>query len=144
MTSESPGALAEVLAVLAAEREITRVLHRYCHAVDCRDMQELLSVYHPDAADEHGSYSGDAKGFVAYLDERMPRVYQATMHALSNISIDVRGDVAFTESYVTASHLIRPEHGGGLPAHLCPARLQPKSSPRISRTGLYSMTASPR
>ena len=36
------------------------------------------------------------------------------MHALSNISIDLQGDVAFTESYVTASHLIRPERGGGL------------------------------
>jgi ketosteroid isomerase-like protein len=114
LNSESPETLAEVLGVLAAEREITRVLHRYCHAVDRHDMQELLSVYHPDAADEHGSYSGDAEGFVAYLDERMPRVYEATMHALSNISIDVRGDVAFTESYVTASHVIRPELGGGL------------------------------
>jgi ketosteroid isomerase-like protein len=114
VNSDSPEALGEVLAVLTAEREITRVLYRYCHAVDRHDMQELLSVYHPDAADEHGSYAGDAKGFVAYLDERMPRVYQATMHVLSNISIDVRGDVAFTESYVTASHLIRPEHGGGL------------------------------
>ena len=114
MNSDSPEALGEVLAVLTAEREITRVLHRYCHAVDRHDMQELLSVYHPDAADEHGSYAGDAKGFVAYMDERMPRVYQATMHVLSNISIDLRGDVAFTESYVTASHLIRPELGGGL------------------------------
>jgi ketosteroid isomerase-like protein len=114
MNSESPEALAEVLAVLAAEREITRVLYRYCHAVDRHDRQELLSVYHQDAADEHGTYAGDAKGFVAYLDERMPRVYQATMHALSNISIDLQGDVAFTESYVTASHLIRPELGGGL------------------------------
>ena len=73
MNSESPEALAEVLAVLAAEREITRVLHRYCHAVDRHDMRELLSVYHPDAADEHGTYAGDAKGFVAYLSERMPR-----------------------------------------------------------------------
>jgi hypothetical protein len=76
LNSESAEALAEILAVLAAEREITRVLYRYCHAVDRHDMQELLSVYHPDAADEHGSYAGDAKGFVAYLDERMPRVYQ--------------------------------------------------------------------
>lgn len=73
MSGESPEALAEVVAVLAAERELTRVLHRYCHAVDRHDMQELLSVYHPEAADEHGTYSGHAKGFVAYLDERMPR-----------------------------------------------------------------------
>ena len=34
------------------------------------------------------------------------------MHVLSNISIDIRGDVAFTESCMTASHVIRPELGG--------------------------------
>jgi len=67
MNSEPLKALAEVLAVLAAEREITRVLHRYCHVVDRHDMQELPSVCHPDAADEHSTYSRDAKGFVAYL-----------------------------------------------------------------------------
>ncbi|HTZ23839.1 MAG TPA: hypothetical protein VMC83_07585 [Streptosporangiaceae bacterium] len=44
---------------------MTRVLHRYRHAVDRHDMQELLSVYHPDAADEHGTYSGDAGGLGA-------------------------------------------------------------------------------
>jgi ketosteroid isomerase-like protein len=111
MSGETAAALAEVM---AAEREITQVLYRYCHAVDRHDMAELLSVYHPGAADEHGSYSGTAEGFVAYLDERMPRMYQATMHVLTNITINVRGDAADTESYVTASHLIRVEYGGGL------------------------------
>ena len=58
MKQRAPQALAEVLAVLAAEREITRVLHRYCHVVDRHDIQELPSVYHPDAGDEHSTHSG--------------------------------------------------------------------------------------
>jgi ketosteroid isomerase-like protein len=101
-------------ATLLAEREITRVLLRYCHSIDRLDLDELRSVYHPDAVDEHGSYSGDVDGFVAYIHERLPRMYASTMHALSNICIDVRGDLAYVESYVLASHLIVPALGGGL------------------------------
>jgi hypothetical protein len=46
-----PVASSEALsAIINAEREITRVLHLYCHAVDRHDMVELRSVYHPGAA----------------------------------------------------------------------------------------------
>lgn len=110
MNSPSDG----LLDTIRAERAIVRVLHSYCHAIDRLDEQELRSVYHPGAVDDHGSYRGSAEGFVAEILPRLRKVYSATQHSLSNISVDVRGDVAFAESYVTASHVIAADLGGGL------------------------------
>lgn len=106
--------MTELFDIVLAEREITRVLHRYCHAIDRLDRGELRSVYHPDAVDDHGSYSGSATGFVGWVLDRLPTQYERTQHSLSNITIEVRGDVAFSESYVTATHVIVPDLGGGV------------------------------
>jgi hypothetical protein len=102
------------LQLLLDERAITRVLHRYCHAVDRLDADELRSVYHADARAEHGTYSEDIDGFVADTMERLVVDFATTTHSLSNVTIDIRGCVAFTESYVMASHVLSPARGGGL------------------------------
>jgi len=83
---------------------ITDVLHLYCRAIDRTDEDLLASVYHPDAIDDHGSFSGDAAAFVARTIRRMREEYEASQHRISNILIELRGDVAFVESYVVAVH----------------------------------------
>ena len=103
-----------LLDTIRAEREIVRTLHRYCHAIDRLDADELRSVYHPGAIDDHGSYRGSAEGFIAGILPRLRQTYAATQHSLSNISIDIHGDTAFVESYVMASHVIAVDLGGGL------------------------------
>lgn len=96
-----------------AEREITRVLHLYCRGVDRLDTDALRATYHAGATDDHGVYVGTAEGFIDYLLERLPRVYLATQHALSNITIDlVDPSTAIVESYVHATHLLELSSGG--------------------------------
>jgi hypothetical protein len=89
---------------LLDRQAITDVLHLYCRAIDRTDEDLLASVYHPDAMDDHGSFSGDAAAFVARTIRRMREEYEASQHRISNILIELRDDVAFVESYVVAIH----------------------------------------
>ncbi len=87
----------------ADERAIQHVLSRYSRAIDRFDMELLRTVYHPDAYDDHGGYKGDVEGFVAYLNEVLPR-FEATQHFLGNTHVELDGDVAHTETYCQALH----------------------------------------
>lgn len=103
------------LAELVDRQRITDVLHRYCRAVDRLDHDLLLSAYHPDAVDDHGSFVGTAGDFAARTIDRMARAYEATQHRLANVAIDLRGDTAWVESYVVATHVLpgnAVEHAG--------------------------------
>jgi hypothetical protein len=91
------------LEVLWAEREIGRVLLRYCRGVDRLDEATVRSCYHPDARDEHGSFEGDVDEFIAWAFRLLGR-YTSTMHLLGNVLIDVHGDVAIAETYGIAYH----------------------------------------
>ncbi|MEP6659417.1 MAG: nuclear transport factor 2 family protein [Acidimicrobiales bacterium] len=88
---------------------IERVLLRYCRAIDRCDAELLRSCYHDDAHDHHGPYRGDRDGFVDYaigdLRARAESHGQLTTHLLSNILVDIDGDVADAESYFRASHV---------------------------------------
>jgi hypothetical protein len=101
---------------LMDRQAITEVLHLYCRAVDRLDEALLASVYHPGSVDDHGSFSGDASTFVTRTVRRMREVYEATQHRISNVLIDLDGDVADVESYVIAVHALpgnRIEVAGG-------------------------------
>jgi ketosteroid isomerase-like protein len=106
---------ADGLAQLLDRQRITEVLHRYCRAVDRLDRDLLLSAYHPDAVDDHGSFTGTAADFAARTIGRMAEAYEATQHRLANVSIDLHGDTAWVESYVVATHVLAGnaiEHAG--------------------------------
>jgi 3-phenylpropionate/cinnamic acid dioxygenase small subunit len=89
------------LAELVARQEIADVLHRYCRAVDRRDPDLLRSTYHEDAEDDHGVYRGPVDGLVDFMQNDGLAVVH---HAISNISIELDGDVAHTECYLDAVH----------------------------------------
>jgi hypothetical protein len=91
---------------LCDRQAITDVLHRYCRAVDRLDEELLLSVYHPDGFDDHGSFKGTAPAFAARTIARMAEAYESTQHLLSNITIDRHEDTADVESYVVAVHAL--------------------------------------
>lgn len=106
---------ADGLAELLDRQRITEVLHRYCRAVDRLDHELLLSTYHPDAVDDHGSFVGTAADFAVRTVRRMAEAYEATQHRLGNVTIDLRGDTAWVESYVVATHVLAGnaiEHAG--------------------------------
>lgn len=88
---------------LADELAIRRVLATYCRAIDRCDAGLLRSVYWPDAVDQHGIFNGNAMQFVDFIVP-MLRNMRMTCHSISNILIELQGDVARVETYVRAYH----------------------------------------
>lgn len=92
--------------------EITEVLHRASRAVDRGDLEMMESCFHPDALD----YRGVVNGSAANARKKLRSInLTVTQHVTTNISIDLDGDFADVESYVTAFHHIDPAPG-------CPER----------------------
>lgn len=92
------------------KQEIHEVLMRYCRGIDRCDLDLVLSAFHEDAYDNH-----TGKAELAY--ERFPKVLKVaesnvkrTSHNICNEFVEVRGDVAASESYLLAYHRIE-DHG---------------------------------
>lgn len=102
------GSLEERIASLEAQlrelrdrQEITDVLYRASRAVDRGDIALMESCFHPDGLD----YRGVANGPAANSRDALRAVPMAVLfHATTNVLIELDGDVANTESYVTAFH----------------------------------------
>jgi 3-phenylpropionate/cinnamic acid dioxygenase small subunit len=89
------------------QQEIHDLLMRYTRGVDRKDIELVLSTFHDDAIDDHGSWKGPETintGRIA-ADE-----VGQTMHFVGNQLIEVDGDVAFAESYFISYRTI--EEGG--------------------------------
>jgi SnoaL-like domain len=99
-------AISPDLQLVLDEASIRRVLYAYCRAADRGDLVALRAVYHPDATDDHtGVYSGDVDGFIDFIGLSLAAgTVTCTRHCLSNIVIEVDGDVAVVESYFDALH----------------------------------------
>jgi hypothetical protein len=94
--------LSESLETYAAKQAITEVLYRYCHAVDRIDPDLASGIWHPDGVAHYEDiFEGTGAGLVAFVFEQH-RKADATSHQLANVLIDVQGDRATSESYVTA------------------------------------------
>ena len=88
---------------LLDEREIHKVLLRYCRGIDRMDRELVRSCYHEDATDEHGSFSGSVEEFLAWVWPLLER-YTLTMHFVGNCLVEVAGDLAAAETYGIAFH----------------------------------------
>ncbi len=94
--------LPESLETYAAKQAITEALYRYCHAVDRIDADLAAHIWHADGVAHYEDvFDGTGAEFLAFVFEQH-RKADATSHQLANILIDVQGDRATSESYVTA------------------------------------------
>jgi hypothetical protein len=83
---------------LLDRQEIVDCIHRYTRGVDRLDEDLILSAFHEDAIDYHGTFVGSPREFVAWLwPNHAKRV--ATQHFVTNHSIDIEGDTAHVETY---------------------------------------------
>ncbi|MDI2129693.1 nuclear transport factor 2 family protein [Yinghuangia seranimata] len=91
---------------LLARQEIHDVVLRYCRGIDRMDLDLVRSCYHPDATDDHGSFTGTADEFVAWVGRLLPR-YETTMHLVANHLAEFpedSADLARAETYGIAFH----------------------------------------
>ena len=96
------------------DREAIRdCLARYCRGVDRFDAYLLRSVYWPDAIDDHGDFKGPASEFIPHVLKGL-RAGSGNFHSISNVLIELDGDVAYSEAYVTSWHPITRD---GVPAN---------------------------
>ncbi len=100
------------VAALLDKQEIREVVLRYCRGIDRMDQDLVRSCYHSDATDEHGSFVGGVEEYIAFAWKLMPR-YDATMHFVGNVLIELEGDLARSEAYCIAHH----RSASGEPAH---------------------------
>lgn len=98
---------------LADQLEIQRLLALYCRGIDRCDAALLKTVYWPDADEEHGIFNGKAWAFADFIVPLI-RGMKITSHAISNVLIELDGDVALTETYVNAYHLMDDPQQGPL------------------------------
>jgi len=115
------------LRVLLDKQEITEVLARYCRAIDRLDEELLRSVYWPDGYDDHMSFAGPVADFIPEAIKSCASMFKSTVHLISNILIEVEGDVARSETCFVSFKppertarrpRIRPHHLRALPGSL--------------------------
>jgi hypothetical protein len=97
---------------LVAERDIRNLIFRYCRGIDRLDFDLVESVFWPDAKLRYGGEQSPAE-FVAGGRRGLP-LYALTQHSVSNVLIEVDGDVAKGEAYCQARH--RSAANGDTPA----------------------------
>lgn len=88
---------------LLDRQAINDVLLRYCRGVDRGDIDLLASVYHDDGIDDHGFWKGLGKDFAVFINTMLKDAGSGNcQHRLSNVWIELEGDMAFVESYSDA------------------------------------------
>lgn len=88
---------------LLDRQAITEVLYLYCRACDRADEVLLRSCFHPGSQHRHGSFEGVSEDFCS-MAMRIISTATVTKHVLTNVQIELAGNVAVTEAYYHAYH----------------------------------------
>jgi hypothetical protein len=90
--------LLERLQTLVDRQDILDCLQRYTRGVDRLDEELVASAYHDDAVDDHVIVRGTLRDFIAHWWP-MQGTRVTCQHYLSNLSVEIDGDVAYAETY---------------------------------------------
>lgn len=81
-------------------QEIEKLLHRYCRSMDRLDHELGYSVWDGDGSADYGDiFKGTGRAFIDYACEFHSGLV-STSHRISNISVNVTGERAGSETYV--------------------------------------------
>ena len=94
------------LQALLDKQSIYEVLVRYCRGVDRCDEELISSAFHADSYDDHGYWKGPGRELAPFLADRLRKANSATTHSITNVLIELDGDLARSEAQVHAT-LIR-------------------------------------
>lgn len=103
--------MTDTLEQMAGKFAITEQIYRYCRSVDRLDVPLGHSVFHEDATADYGptGYRGTGRGAIDWICEAHAHLI-AHSHQVTNILIELDGDHAGSEAYVTAT--LRMERDG--------------------------------
>ena len=89
---------------LADRQAITDQIYRYCRAMDRMDHELGYSIWHDDGTADYGesNYVGSGRGFVDHVKGQHANLL-AHSHQVTNILVDLEGETAGSEAYVTAT-----------------------------------------
>ncbi len=94
---------ADTLEALIAKQAISEQIYAYCRAMDRIDRELGHAVWHPDGVADYGAiFQGTGAEFIELVCTGHLRL-EGHSHQVSNILIEVRGDRAYSEAYVTAA-----------------------------------------
>ena len=98
---------------LADRQAITDLIYRYCRSVDRIDRELGYTIWHDDAVADYGKnvFQGSGRGAIDHICQSHTHVLDHS-HQVTNIIIDLQGDRAGSEAYVTAN--IRLQRDGKL------------------------------
>ncbi|MFT4025617.1 MAG: nuclear transport factor 2 family protein [Novosphingobium sp.] len=104
---------AGLLRQVADRQAITDQIYRYCRAMDRIDHELGYSIWHEDGTADYGAevYQGPGRGFIDHVCAQHAQLLVHS-HQVTNIVIELDGDRAASEAYVTAR--LRMERGGKL------------------------------
>ena len=78
---------------------IEECLLRYTRGLDRHDSELVVSAFHPDALDTHGTFEGGPQDVAAWANEQHGLRWVAHQHYITNTTVDIDGDVAHTDTY---------------------------------------------
>ena len=97
---------------LLDQQAIRDVLSRYCRGLDRMDKEMAYAVWHPDGtAFYDGIFEGTGRGFVDWVWQAHAAMERHS-HQITNVLIELEGDRATSESYVTVALWTRPDAEG--------------------------------
>lgn len=92
------------IAILLDKQDIYEVLARFMRSCDRGDPESLRRCYHPGAVEDHaGGYLGDAQAWIDSIEPLLVHPRTLMTHVLSNVLIEVDGDAARSEAYITTT-----------------------------------------
>lgn len=104
--------MSDLLKQVSDRQAITDQIYRYCRAMDRIDHRLGYSIWHEDGTADYGhNYQGSGRGFIDHVCAQHAGL-QKHSHQMSNVIIELDGDKAGSESYVTAT--LRIDRGGKL------------------------------
>ena len=83
---------------------ITKAIYLYCRSMDRMDIPLGRTVFHEDATADYGAelFQGSGHGFVEWVAKSHEN-FDYHSHQVTNVIINLDGDRAASESYVTAA-----------------------------------------
>ncbi|CAN5155971.1 hypothetical protein BH09PSE3_BH09PSE3_18130 [soil metagenome] len=97
------GSVSDRLDAIESREQITELLYAYARANDRADEALLRSCFWPESTHKHGKFDGKSSDFVGFAFKIVSALKYAC-HVISNVSVDVKGDRAFSECYYFAHH----------------------------------------